>query len=174
MASGAAMISQPARPCEGRGGVDLPLVFVVERRLIEKTMETLEDDDDVLDANGGLTVWIDSATVGLGERCFQPSRDTKKTMERVSRVLAQPPPEGPLHMPPPPLPAVLGALMRKIGAYELDLVDQIRIYLARMHEDTYTVGEYAFDGCQSLREVVVPRYIARICICAFRGCTMVG
>ena len=170
--------------------VELPAVRVLEQRHVEAALARARAD---VDGCGGLTLWIDKVTVGIGIDCF---REMPK-MKRVSRILTRREPESIVAYASQSA-AVLGALIRKIGMYEPDLVDLIHACAAhnldKMHRigeraffgafqgctrltevtlpNTLThMGDYAFYGCTTLKDVTLPNKLTHIGIEAFRGCT---
>ena len=150
------------------GAVYLPAVRVVGRQHVEASLTGVEWVDHDPDSDGGLTVWIDSATVGVS-RCFSELDNSthRHLIERMSRVLVQP------DRSVGPSPVVLGALVKRIGAYEPDLVDLIHSLSVDSEGDidAFCVGERAFANFLSLREVVLPRSITHIGNSAFYECT---
>lgn len=54
-----------AAPPGTRGGVDLPVVYVLRRSHVEAALTCAPTD-----ADGGVTLWIDDATVGIEKDCF--------------------------------------------------------------------------------------------------------
>ena len=142
----------------------LPAVYVVERHHVEAALAGAVRTD----ADGGLTLWIHPATLGIQSKCF-------RRMRRVSRILTLPEPDV------SPSATVLGALMRKIVDYEPDLVDLIRVFVTHNGGKVHRVGEQAFAAryrgtaeatCGSrLTEVTLPNSITHIGNDAFYRCS---
>jgi hypothetical protein len=115
---------------------------------------TFDDDED------GVTLLIDSATLGIEKDCFC-------LMQHVSRVLVCGP------EPHNVQAVVLALLIAKLRAYELDVVDAIYEFVMHSgNSDTHCVGDSAFRGCTALREMVLPRprSITHVDTSAFQGC----
>lgn len=95
-----------------------------------------------------VTAWIHSATIGIEPGCF-------REIPHVSRVLVRP------HTDPSDAvaathmhsAAVLGALIRKLGSYERDLVEMIRGFVMHDFDEVHRVGISAFWDCAALEEV---------------------
>ena len=114
---------------------------------------------------GSFTLRILYATIGIDEGCF-----CCFGMNRVSRILVQPDPE-PIVSRPTPTAATLGALVRRIGAYEPDLVKIIHQFGGHRADKLYRVCDFGFLKCSGLSEVTLPDTLIHIGDSAFDGCT---
>ena len=88
---------------------------------------------------------------------------------RLSKVLVRPSPI------PSPSIAVLRALIRKLCAYEPDLVCMVhRMVVGDGCGEQHRVGDTVFAQFTMLTEVVLPRSIVDVGSDAFFGCTRLG
>jgi len=161
--------SAASPPTKERGvEVDLPPVYVLRQRHVAAALGKVYAGGG--GASGGATMWIHSATVGIEKGCFALNWNA---MDRVSKILVRQEPDhgDALSLAPPVAAAALGALIRKLGAYEQDLVDLIYGYVTRDLHEMHRVGDSAFRACRELREVALPRHITHINDWAFYGCT---
>ena len=131
--------------------MDLPAVRVVQYHHVETLLRGVPADIDP-----GVTLWIDSSTMEIDVLCFR--------RRWVSRILVRTQPV--VHA------AVLGALIRKLDAYEPDLVDLIRWFAVDRGDRVFRVGNQSYEGCRLLTEVVLPRSITHIGLYAFYGCAL--
>lgn len=108
-------------PVMNRGGVDLPAVYVLQRRHVEETLANAPDD--AVGHDGVLTLWMNFATVAMVHRLdlrhlgrsFFPF-STRLCKSRRHRIVVRPQPEPTvMHSSAPAV--LLGALLRKIGEY---------------------------------------------------------
>jgi hypothetical protein len=133
--------------------VHLPPTYMLRRSHVLDALKGVPDDVR------NVTVFIHSSTLGIEKKCFHG-------MKRVSRILVSGP------EPPAVKAATLGVIIAKLRAYEPDLVDDIRRLVPHKGDDeAHRVGEQAFYGCTSLREVVLPYSITHLGKNAFKRCT---
>ena len=138
----------------------LPPLYVVQRRHVDAALHGVPDDKGVI-----VTLLIHRATQGIGKHCF-------RRLEHVSRILTWGPEPHDVGVPPTVSAAELGALITKLGAYEPDLVDNIRSFVTHMGNDDdrmHCVGDGAFES-SNLAQVVLPQSITRIGNDAFSKC----
>ena len=161
--TGGAADAEPA-VAEAQCGVELPAVYVLERRHVEAALAGARTD---MDDRGGLTLWIHQGTVGIDRDCFGQI----PKIDRVSRILTRREPEH-IVAHPSPTAAVMGALIRRICLYEPDLVDLIHEYATHNVDKVHCVGERAFRECTGLTKVTLPStLIYDIQSGVFFGCT---
>ena len=169
--------------------IDLPAVYILEHHHVRDALARASRNTV---GSEGLTLWIHSATVGIADRFFSSNRypqawhgrafyplesDSEsdgdvKPNRRVRRILVRPEPATPHPSTGPSASAVLlGALVRRIGEYEADLVDIIHSFASHKVDKIHHVGSEAFNGCTGLTEVVLPNTLTHIGSGAFDGCT---
>jgi hypothetical protein len=136
----------------------LPAVYVLGQRDVLTAFKGYEPVCAVV------TMWIHGTTIGIASRCFW-------NLKRVSRVLVWHGTSA-VASTPPACAALLGAFVRKIGAYEADLADLIRDFAMHGIDVTHRVGDGAFKGCDALKEVELPHSINYIGNSAFESCIM--
>jgi hypothetical protein len=184
---GAAMSSPVLAPVpqqhEDGDELDLPPIYILRHRHVKAALESAaRAPTRALSADGGgggdgggaeggrgMTLWIHCSTLGIEENCFAQLDNALR--KRVTRVLVRPDPVGggggaflPMEA------AVLGMVIRKLDAYESDLLDLIRGFAMHDINEMHRVGQCAFTRCSALREVVLPRSITDIHSCAFTEC----
>ena len=143
----------------------LPAVYVLRWKHVVAALR-----EAPLTHYGALVLWIHSATLSIEDGCFRECFDLDCT--GVVRVCTAPTSAAPGAPSRVVAAAVLGALMRRIGAYEPAIVEMIREFAVFVPgiDEAHRIGNDAFAGCKNrLDDVVLPPTFTHIGDNAFRN-----